>query len=294
MQLQPRLCLFGLLSLTSFVYAAPTVENGYVRTPAGVFPASCVQDVGDNARVIADGRVTYSDGREATLPSCPVQKHLSDAPDYTPPGSWIMDSIAQSSVPAIHMTSTFVVPPAPSASEDQLDYFFPGMRPANGASVLQPVLQWGGGDPSWQIASWSCAAVSGGPCPHSSYVSVNSGDTIFGEIQGSNCNSDGACDWTIITTDKTTGQSTTLNTQYDWRSYTLLFGGVLESYDVGQCADYPAGGKITFTGVNFYDAKANLIVPQWYPQYDDTSYCHQSIQTTSDTTELDFIDTSAR
>lgn len=253
----------------------------YVRTPDGLFPSSCVQNVGNHAQLDED-KITYADGKTAVLTPCGT-KH-----DYTPPSSWVMDSIATSSAPAVHMTATFIVPAAPTNSEGQTVFLFPGLRPANGASVLQPVLQWGNGTPAWEIASWSCAAVSGGPCPHSDYVSVNSGDEIFGEILGNNCSTTGQCEWTITSTDKTTGQSTTLTTKHDKRSYVLLFGGVLESYGISQCNDYPSNGNAMFSNINFYDAQNNLLAPSWSPQYDDTTYCNLSIHTTATTTELDF------
>ena len=117
---------------------------------------------------------------------------------------------------------------------------------------------------------------------------MSSGDEIYGEIVGTNCTSAGQCTWAITTTDKTTGQSTTLTTDDDDQSYVLLFGGVLESYGIQGCDDYPVNGKATFTGVNFYDGQNKPLLPDWYSQFDDRSYCNLAIHAVGTTTELDF------
>jgi hypothetical protein len=268
---------------------ASLAQSDLVRTADGLFPASCVADVGNGATVDGAGHVTYADGTRATLPACTHRAAVADpgAPNYTPPDSWVMDSIWQSPVPSVRMTSTFIVPQEPSVSEGQTVFLFPGMRPGDGSSVLQPVLQWGNGTPAWEAASWSCAAISGGPCPHSEYISVSPGDEIYGEIAGTNCTADGHCSWAITTTDKTTGKTTTLNSADD-KSYVLLFGGVLESYDIQQCSDYPTNGSASFSDVKFYDGQGNLLTPSFFDQYDVTTYCKLAIKATPTTTELDF------
>ena len=284
----------GLLFALCFTMSVSAFSSErFVRTPDGLYPSACVQDVGNHATVDTSGAVKYANGLRGKLTPCLGGKPpaIPNPPDYTPPSSWVMDSIWASPRPAVHMTSTFVVPSEPTVSEDQTVFLFPGIRPADGSSVLQPVLQWGNGHARWLAASWSCAAISGGLCPHSSYIEISPGDTIFGEITGTNCTSSGQCDWAITTTDKTNGQTTTLNTTRDRRSYVLLFGGVLESYGVRQCADYPSNGSATFTNVTFYDQSGNVLAPDWYPQYDVTDYCKLSIQAKGPTTELDFTDT---
>ena len=147
--------LFVLMTFSALSLSAPVLNPSvsgaaplpFVHTPDGLYPASCVQDVGNGSRVNASGHVLFADGRHALLPKCAAgDRHVpSDPRDYTPPSSWVMDSIWQSPVPAVRMTSTFVVPSKPDSWNFQTVYFFPGMRPADGSSVLQPVLQWGEG-----------------------------------------------------------------------------------------------------------------------------------------------------
>ena len=283
------------LLVTAFcVSLAPTAlaASPTVRTPAGELPAACVGSVPSGAHVDArTGRVTLPDGHVAQLPTCGQARPLDQTgapPSYTPPDSWVIDSIAASAVPAVRMTSTFIVPAEPASAGDQTVFLFPGLRPSDGSSVLQPVLQWGNGTPSWMAGSWACEAISGGPCPNSDLIPVSPGDEMYGEIAGTHCQADGSCDWTITTTDKTTGKTTTLNFDNDGKVYTLLFGGVLESYGVASCGDYPQNGQALFTDVRFYDAKGNQLAPSWYPQYLITDYCKMTVKVTATATELDF------
>ena len=286
---------------TLVVASAADVPVDYAPTPNGYYHRSCVHPLESGATVDASGQVTQADGSETTLAPCAyphliLAAHAQSAtgPSYTPPGSWVMDSIATSSAPVTRMTANFTVPDAPATVGDQVIFFFPGVRPADGSSVLQPVLQWGSGSAAggrvkagrWR--SWACAAVSGGSCPYSTLLNVKSGDKLYGEIDGINCAAGGCANWTITTTDQTTGETTTLNASGLTEPYVLLFGGVLESYNVNTCADYPTAGKEVFTDTHFYDADGNLLSPAWLPQYDLTTYCTLDIDTTATSTELDF------
>ncbi len=280
---------------TQSVASAAMVPADYVITPNGYFHRSCVQGLASGATVDANGTVT-NDPHTTQMAPCVYPRVVVQAPagaEYTPPSSWVLDSLATSPAPVSRMTANFTVPQNPSVVGDQVIFFFPGLRPADGSSVLQPVLQWGsgsaaGGGQSWAVASWACAAVSGGSCPYSTLIDVNPGDQLSGEIASTNCNGSGACDWTITTTDTTTKQSTTLNATNLSEAFVLMFGGALESYNVNQCGDYPSDQKATFTNTDFYDLKGALITPDWSAQYDVRTYCSLGIATTNDSTVLTF------
>jgi hypothetical protein len=237
---------------------------GYVPTPHGYYHQSCVHEIPEGAAAHVNGHVALADGSMTQLPSCNYPRLVlrHDAINPTTNG-WVEDANWTSPSAATRLTSRFSVPAAPSSSSGQVVFFFPGMEPADGTIILQPVLQWGvsaaGGGTNWQIASWSC----GPSCVHSKLVKVNTGDSLIGTISGSSCSSTGQCSWKIVTKDATTGKSTTLTTQGDSESYVWLFGGVLEAYGIDTCDQYPANGKETFSSVDFFDQSGNLLAPSY-------------------------------
>jgi hypothetical protein len=225
--------------------------------PASLLLAGCAGQADDDGA--ADDELDF-----AALTPCAYPRLVlrSDAAAATTNG-WVEDADWTSPSPATRLTSTFGVPSAPSSSAGQVVFFFPGMEPRDGTIILQPVLQWGasaaGGSASWGIASWSC----GPSCVHSKLAAARAGDTIVGTITGSSCSSTGACSWKIVTTDASSGKSTTLSTRGDKESYVWLFGGVLEAYGVSACKQYPASAKETFSAVDFYDTKGDLLAPSY-------------------------------
>ena len=238
---------------------------GYVLTPHGYYHESCVHELADDSELdVAAQAVVAADGTTQALASCAYPRLvLRAAAAAATTNGWVEDADWTSPSAATRMTSTFGVPTAPSSSAGQVVFFFPGMEPRDGTIILQPVLQWGasaaGGSASWGIASWSC----GPSCVHSKLTAVRAGDSIAGSITGSSCSSAGACSWKIVTTDSTTGKSTTLSTRGDTESYVWLFGGVLEAYGVSACKQYPASGKETFSAVDFYDGGGHLLAPAY-------------------------------
>ncbi len=297
-----RLALFSLLAtacgaapatlpsnppLTPAKAVAAEVNADYVATPNGLYHASCVYDVGDAAVAHADGSVTLADGTTLQIAPCQYPRGAPDAKAPTTNG-WVLDSNWTSPSPATRMTSTFVVPAAPSTLNGQLDYFFPGMEPADGSIILQPVLSYGnspaGGGNEWGIASWSC----GSNCIHSKFHVVNAGDTLLGTIAGSSCTSAGACDWKIVTTDVTTPATVTLSTTGDKEAYVWLFGGVLEAYNVSDCDEYPASGTEVFSAVNFFDATGAQLVPAYTNAVLDKSCATAGVTSDATSTTLTF------
>jgi hypothetical protein len=253
-------------SVSAGLVSARKVPVDYVATPRGYYHKSCVHELDDGAEVDAAGRVTLPTGERTELPACAHPRLVLRASGATPAAAattngWVEDANWFSATPVTRMTSTFGVPKAPAASAGQTIFFFPGMEPHDGTIILQPVLQWGssgaGGGSDWEIASWSC----GPSCIHSKLVPVKSGDTLSGTITGSSCSATGQCSWKIVTTDSTSGKSTTLTTHGDTESYFWLFGGVLEAYSVSDCNEYPSSPTEVFSKVNFFDHSGNLLAP---------------------------------
>jgi len=263
------------------------VPEGYVITPFGYYHLSCVHQVDEGGTILADGRVQHADGRvDASAPICSY-------PRYSPNGSvisqsqpmvenctvdgagWIESIGASASANTSYgkLSATWTVPPSPSSDDGQLLYLFPGFADCpNGASILQPVLQWGyaelptggiGGN-YWQIVSWNAYGETG--VYHGPPVRVSPGDTILGTIS-STCKPGGnSCPtWNVVTVDKNTGGKSTLaGTLSNGQVWNLAFGGVLEApYGVTQCSDYPANGNVVFN-VHLYDENLKPISnPGW-------------------------------
>jgi hypothetical protein len=266
-----------------------SVPASYVGTPHGLYHQSCVHELPDGAEVDASGHVVEVDGTTLDLPACSHPRAMlrttAGAGSSTTNG-WVEYAGASSKLPVTKMTARFGVPSAPPRAASQLVYFFPGMEPADGTIILQPVLQWGaspaGGGNRWGIASWSC----GPRCVHSKLVAVSAGDALSGSITGSKCSATGQCAWTIVTTDTTTGRSTSISTHGDTGSYTWLQSGVLEAYNVTGCTEYPATAE-TFSHVAFYDVTGALLAPAWAPiELGQKPACNFAVATTGTGTIL--------
>jgi hypothetical protein len=86
------------------------------------------------------------------------------------------------------LRSTWVVPPPPATDAGQILYLFSGAQPADGRTIVQPVLQWGdsGADEDgvnrtgsfWTAASW----IVGASANHTAHVRVQPGDVLTGAV----------------------------------------------------------------------------------------------------------------
>lgn len=107
---------------------------------------------------------------------------------------------------------------------------------------------------SWIAALYWCQGPSD-PCYYgTTTMSVSVGDDLTGTVFASNCSA-GKCDWTIEFADNTTTQifdgtltaGRPTNGQTN-DTYTVAFGGALETYNLTTCDQFPSGG---FTFSNF-------------------------------------------
>jgi hypothetical protein len=264
--------------VSSTLGTASSAPADYVATPHGYYHQSCVYGVDPT-----------TDATSLRNSPCAYPRVLIVS---TTPGvaeGWIEDASYTAPTPAEKMTSSFVVPSVPSVAASQLDYFFPGMEPADGSIILQPVLAWGsnpaGGGAYWSLASWSC----GSSCVHGNLVKSAPGDKVSGTITGSKCTTTGSCDWSIVTKDTTNGNTSTLTTTGDTEAYVWLFSGVLEAYGVSACDQYPKAGKLEFSTVKFYDSTSKMIKPTWTSETIDSSLgCNYAIKSTEETATLSF------
>ena len=265
----------------------PQVPESYVITPFGYFHPSCVFEIGDEERLLADGRVEHADG------VVDANARVCGYPHYTPVGTpvpadvrsvgganlanrtptifgWLEYVSATTSTSYGEIAATWTVPPPPASDDAQLLFFFPGMEDINSEenlSIVQPVLQFGhsgaGGGPYWAIASWNCCMT--GTTWNSHLVKVNPGDTILGTIT-SRCKKglNYCADWKVLTKDETTGKKTLLSkSPAEGQVWNWGFSAVAEVYNVQQCSDWPANDGLVFT-VQVYDENRKLIAdPGW-------------------------------
>jgi hypothetical protein len=271
------------------------VPLDYVVTPNGYFHASCVKQLAADDEVAADGSVLRSDGtRQATAacayPSFGARGERRAAPAASFSG-WLANSNTDPSVtPAANeLSADWVVPASPAKAAGQTLYFFPGLESVpRTLSILQPVLAWNGyGNAAWTMANWNCCirgtVYTGPPIP------VSPGDQIHGQMVG-DCSTGRPCKaWKIVSTDVTTGTTTTMNTKAYTQVFNWYFGGVLEVYGVSTCDQFPANGSITFTNVLAYDTKARLVTPVWSTDISSAApACGYAVDATTNQTTISF------
>jgi hypothetical protein len=248
------------------------VPPEFVVTPFGYMHPSCLKHLREGERA-GQNRVVHADGTVEDVPACQYPRYnakgeVFETATSTPPPpyinwDWVEYALDDYSTNLGEETSTWVVPPAPTSHDGQVNYFFPGI-----GNIMQPVMGWGADYPTgWGIASWICCS----PAAESAAIQVNPGDLIQGTVtQDCSWGTSSCSSWNVTTTDVTTGQTTTLGAEPT------------------QCSDYPPSGEIVYNS-NFYDYNGN-----WVPNLNwslnvsstDSPQCSYSTQAT---TESDIV-----
>jgi hypothetical protein len=232
----------------------------------GRFHRSCVYDVGNGAQIDASGRAIQRDGATVQYAPCKYKPRGQLARPLAPRADGLAGPEATNLPPPVTdgwaehvsgfanvnsfgfnwingLASSWPVPPAPIQFTDQIVYLFSGAEPTSGASIIQPVLQYGttpaGGGRFWGIASWFVS--SGGNALHSTLMQVSVGDTIQGTLFSNNCSASGVCGWTIATRDDTKNISTALSVTTT-EPYRWVNKAVLETYRISNCNKLPVPG----------------------------------------------------
>lgn len=244
------------------------VPSEYVLTHNGFFHPSCVVTVDSDEVVGGDGVIRGMDGTEharfapcafprysqrgrrmdtagpaATTPHRPPLEEATVAYD----GYIVWYTYTGSIVPGSGLSTQWTVPLAPLATASQDIAFFNDITTtAGGGDILQPVLDYNGESANrWAIESEHCCIDNDDM--QTTPIDVSPGDRILGTVTGSGCDSTGACTgWTVVTSDETTGTSTTLNTTAPMGVPSGVSPGSLETYGVNACDLFPANGEITF------------------------------------------------
>ncbi len=247
------------------------VPPGYMLTRGGFFHPSCVVTLHADETLGEDRVIRGLDGREhtrlapctqprfnaagallpalAATPAAPSTL-LKAAPVHAPAyDGWIISYVYAGSVKpgtSVKLSTDVIVPSAPLKVGAQDVAFFNSIETSTkGGDILQPVLDFGGYGKNWAIESEHCCVDDNDM--QSDPVEVAAGDLIRGVVTGTNCDAKGACTaWTVVTTDVTSNQTTTLNTNIATGAMNEINPAVLETYDVSSCDMLPANGEITY------------------------------------------------
>ncbi|HET6282975.1 MAG TPA: hypothetical protein VFH73_18585 [Polyangia bacterium] len=251
------------------------VPASYVFTRHGFFHPSCVVKLRADESIDNDGviRDLYGQQRERIAPCAHprfdrIGRLLEGAPTTAPPRAadlpapgtrvphaydgWVIAfgvNIGAGFDFGSRLTYgiDWTVPRAPSKLSRQDIAFFSDIEtvpasPSEPLGILQPVLEFNALNGRWWIISEYCCSPMD---VQTEPIDVNIGDTIRGEIAGTNCAS-GACqDWAVTTTDVTTGKSTVLH-RTGLPRIQQINPSVLETFNVTSCDMLPASGATTF------------------------------------------------
>lgn len=261
-------CGQGFTPMTS-ASAAPAsavvVANDYVTTPFGLVHSSCVTEVAEGSRIADPHTIVISDHTEKLSHCLHPMRHTRRPPDAI--NGWVEAADWEAAATPQSLSTTWVVPDIPTGPSGQLLYYFPSFMPQAQNRIIQPVLQYGvgaaGGGNYWAIASWYVTSDTG-QAKHSPLLQVSPGDTIVGTLTASACSGDGACDYTIVSADASSGESRTLVVS-ETVPYTSIQAAVLEAYNVSSCDQFPAS-ELTFSELSVIDAEGDAVVPQWSTQ----------------------------
>lgn len=261
--------------LLSGVDRPSSVPNGYLVTPFGYFHPACVQQVRKGETLLADGRIRNKNG------TTPEEVPVCGYPRYSRSGNVIGEEQPRSLKPEVDgwvenanvatgslnesyggLVATWTVPPQPTNQEGQVLFFFPGLEDiSNTESILQPVLQWAGGQ--WSVANWNCCLNN--IVTESTPVNVNPNDRILGSISNNCGPGQVVCaTWNVLSMDLSTGANTTLShTPSAGQVFNWAFGGVMEPYFVTSCDDYPPNHQLQFSVMLFTDKLRPIGDPIW-------------------------------
>jgi hypothetical protein len=239
------------------------VPADYVLTHNGFFHPSCVVTVQWDEVTGDDLVIRGRDGSEHTRFSpCAYPRYGRDGQPardpHLPPvhaapvlyDGYIVYYAYDGSLPlGPTLTTDWTVPLAPKKVNGQdIAFFNDIVTSAGGGDILQPVLDFNGEVQNhWAMESEHCCIL--GNDMQTTPVNVNVGDKIRGIVVGSNCATSGVCqNWSVTTTDLTTGGTTTLNTTAPMGVPNGVSPGSLETYGVTSCDMFPASGELAFTG----------------------------------------------
>jgi hypothetical protein len=234
------------------VQQSDRLNDGFVMPPGGRRRRSRVRRL--------EPGLSFSFGARSELP---LRRRKSPGPPDT--ANWITSAGWSNSTgdPITLFTSSWTVPSPPPTVASQLLYLFNGIEPADGQTILQPVLQWGdsGADEDgqnrtgqfWAVASW----MVGGPdnsATHTPHIQVTAGDVLVGAISLVSQSTAGfvyTCEFQGIAG---TALSTPPIPELVWCVEALeayeLQDNYTPPYDLDSASEYPASQMVAFDNIN--------------------------------------------
>jgi len=275
-------------------------DTDLVATPSGWYHRDCIFAVPNGSHIDVHHLVRRPDGSAFQLPLCkhPGRVQRGFTSELTPSGglfTWVEWTSYSPGTLWGEIDASWHVPTLPLPSPygvvndtPQVFFAFPGIQSKfdTGATILQPVLTYGGGagygGNFWTATSWACGHV----CMHGSTVlNVTPGDSMFGSVTASNC-VNGSCTWTIVTRDGTRGIASSYSID-DTSGYRYAVGGSMEAHGLTTCSEFPAAG-VFFTGIVLKDQSGHGVSPAWTPNPATgfTPSCAFAVSSTATTASL--------
>jgi hypothetical protein len=272
-------------------YKAALASPDWVSTPDGLMYKTCVHQLPPGARVDGNSIVLASGVRQPPFARCPHPRLVPPAAatagkaPVKPSAStgWLADSWWQAPQWLSGITSNYTVPSNPSVN-GALNYFFSSLDNPINASIVQPVLIWGG--TSWVLQSWylwnyNANSVKGPTTP------AATGDTITASVRSSSCQSNGDCTWQIITKDNRTGGQSTLPVNAG-QNYTAAQGGVFEVTNAKGCNMLPSNGSVYFSNIKVYGSNGGQVTPSFASEIRDQE-CSMYVDTSATATYIPWV-----
>lgn len=239
-------------------------DEDYRRMPQGRrVHKSCIHELPSGSSIGADGTVhELGKGTTRTKPCVYAEKSAEPTADINNPAinGWL-ESVT-SNVPTNYYGHNWgtsieakVVTPSKPAATGGLIYLFNGFQDAGSQVIIQPVLQYGNGPiaagNNWVLASWYGGPLYGDNYYHSTPIAVSTGDNLhlYSTAWLFSCSTGGACSWSIVGKNLTTGKSTQLSVQ-PGLSMTWAIAAALEPYNVSTCPQLHGPSGLTSVSFN--------------------------------------------
>jgi len=265
--------------------AAVKAHPNWVQVPGAYIRPDCVHEIPLGANVEVNGDITLAGSVIAHYDSCPEAPILTrglakETPKFgeapSPGNGWVEDIEMvvplKSGDSVDEITGTWTVP-APPLENGALIYIFNGLEPTSGGVIIQPVLQYGAttaggliGGNYWTIAGW----LVNSNAYHSPGVKVSTGDTIRGTTYVTS-ESAGKLNWEIFAQDTTSGAYSWLSAWSEGIEWNWAFSGVLETYGMTSCSEFPASLITAFANTTVYHGYPSFekVTPGWYGVFDN-------------------------
>lgn len=245
-----------------------------IVTPLGKIERRCVYQLRPDEVLVDENTVSsktglrkianeqgceFLDRKSDTLGSPLVKSAASNKDGWVMAGWWALPFVGH------ELWSDITVPRHPVRKSDQIIFLFSSFQNAKSTWIVQPVLQWGTngniGGKYWTMANWIV-----GP-NNRSYIStpvkVYPGDALWGYIHATNCNSSGQCTWTLDFVNSVRHTSTKLKSTIRLPAMKSAQGGVMETYGLERCDEYPDQAYVTFTHISVFDDKPTWRKSAW-------------------------------